>query len=389
MDYAGYPDPFDSAAPNPAAMRQAVLRGQPPQTPVDSQQLLVQQYQKLMADQRAAGLAQEQAYAPPDYAKLEAHGREREQQGGQHLLMALAAQEAGKDFAPMQAQFLKQAAEYQAPQKMTGGQLTAQGFVEDPGYRQDLKLKQYEAKTHAIDQALQGNLSLQERGRLENERQAAAQALADQASADRRFMAGQASADRRHATDLAHQDRVAAAQTAAGGPLAKMTAGDDKEITQALQGLASVDSAALAVKAAPGAFGRLKGGVDYLPGVLGQAAMSERDKALSSDERVARTKVYNDVSAIITQRAGTAQSASEQKRLNSFLPGPTDDSGVILDKLAAYRTYIQEQGAAVEGKYPGRPSRLGEPQGLTVVRTGTRNGKKIQQMSDGSIRDAQ
>jgi hypothetical protein len=383
MDY-GYPDPFDPAAPNPAAMRQAVLRGQPPQAPVDP---VMQQYQQLLAQQAQLAKQQEQAYAPPDYAKLEAHGREREKQGGQHLLMALAANEAGKDFAPMQAQFLKQAAEYQAPQKMTGGQLTNQGFVEDPGYRQDLKLKQYEAKIRATDQALQGNLSLQERSRLEKDRQAAAKELADQASADRRFLGGQASADRRHSADLAHQDRVAAAQTAAGGPLAKMTAGDDKEITQALQGLASVDSAVLAVKAAPGAFGRVKGAVDYLPGVVGQAAMSERDKALSSPERIARTKVYNDVSAIITQRAGTAQSASEQKRLNSFLPGPTDDAEVILDKLAAYRAYIQEQGTAVEGKYPGRPSRLGgEP---TVVRTGTRNGKRVEQMSDGSIRDAQ
>jgi len=135
--------------------------------PVDG---LGEQYQHLLAAQQEAAKAQEAAYAPPDYSKMEEYGRQRGQQGGQHLLMALMAQEAGKDFAPMQAQFLKQAAEYQQPMKVTGGQLTDQGFQADPGYAHDLKVKQADARAATIDKALQGNLSLQERDRLEKMR---------------------------------------------------------------------------------------------------------------------------------------------------------------------------------------------------------------------------
>jgi len=76
----------------------------------------------------------------PDTSALQEYARQRGQQGNAAMINALAAQFAGESFAPMQAQFLKQAAAAQDPMKLSGGILTADGkFLKDPFASQDKK----------------------------------------------------------------------------------------------------------------------------------------------------------------------------------------------------------------------------------------------------------
>jgi len=144
----------------------------PPAAPAAAVDPRLQEFDRLQAEQGTLQAERDKAYQPPDYSKMEEYGRQRGQQGGQHLLMALMAQEAGKDFQPMQAQFLKQAAEYQQPLKMTGGQLTDGGFQADPGYAQELGIKRIEAKLAQNENKLAQNLTAQERTKTEEENRA-------------------------------------------------------------------------------------------------------------------------------------------------------------------------------------------------------------------------
>jgi hypothetical protein len=75
----------------------------------------------------------------PDVSGLQEFARQRSQEGNSAALNALAAQFAGQDFQPMQAQFLKQAAAAQEPMKVgNAGYITPKGeFVKDPTYQND------------------------------------------------------------------------------------------------------------------------------------------------------------------------------------------------------------------------------------------------------------
>jgi hypothetical protein len=135
--------------------------------PVPTQDPLLAQADDLYARHKAALQEQSDAYKQPDRkAMTEAYGK-RAAAGDDQMLLAMAAQQAGPSFAPMQAHFLKQSAAAQEPMKMAGGTMTPQGFVEDPGYQTELAAKRSDAKVKAIESALQQNLTAQERRRLE------------------------------------------------------------------------------------------------------------------------------------------------------------------------------------------------------------------------------
>lgn len=71
--------------------------------------------------------------AEPDMSQLQAFAKQRGQQGEAATLNALAAQFAGEQFQPLQAQFLKKAAAAQEPMKVGSGMITADGqFLKDP-----------------------------------------------------------------------------------------------------------------------------------------------------------------------------------------------------------------------------------------------------------------
>lgn len=134
----------------------------------------------------------------------------------------------------------------------------------------------------------------------------------------------------------------------------KMSGPDEGTYTKLVTQEAAIDGALAAVAKNKTAFGPMKGSADMLPtGVAGSVGRYVRDKNLSNDQLIARSLVYNNMSAIIKDRAGTAQSAQELKRLNGFLPSELDDDVMINAKLSGFKQYLAEQKQAMHSKYAG------------------------------------
>lgn len=147
--------------------------------------------------------------------------------------------------------------------------------------------------------------------------------------------------------------RTGAAQQimgANGQPLApKLTAEQSKDITSINQQYSTINGALDAVKATPTAFSFKRGMAQDLP--AGETIAGRMDKP---EEAAARAYVFNNVSAVIKERAGTAQSAGELQRLNAFMPGPKDNAQQIENKLNGFKTYLKdlEKGTRVNPNVP-------------------------------------
>ena len=72
----------------------------------------------------------------------------------------------------------------------------------------------------------------------------------------------------------------------------------------------------------------------------------------SPDEIKARSYVFNVVSNIIKERAGTAQSAGEKDTLNRFLPSEYDNDQQIKGKLEAFQQYLADKETGTTKKKP-------------------------------------
>ena len=76
----------------------------------------------------------------PDTQGLQDFARQRGEQGDTAMLMAMAAQAAGEQFAPFQEHFLKKAVAAKDPIKLGNGIITAEGgYIKDPFAAQDKK----------------------------------------------------------------------------------------------------------------------------------------------------------------------------------------------------------------------------------------------------------
>jgi hypothetical protein len=131
--------------------------------------------------------------------------------------------------------------------------------------------------------------------------------------------------------------------TVGGNPVAAKQPEFAKKETAALDAqFNAIDGALKAVEQTPSAFGMSRG----LATMAGTIPESVAQK-MSSDEQIkARSFVYNNVSKIINERAGAAQSAQELARLRGFLPAETDDARVISAKLNGFKQYLAEQRKA-------------------------------------------
>lgn len=88
-------------------------------------------------------------------------------------------------------------------------------------------------------------------------------------------------------------------------------------------------------------FGAKYAAPEVLGGEFGSAAMN----AKLPDEAVkARSKVFNTASAVIKERAGTAQSKTESAIIMRFLPSIYDNDATIINKLNGYNEYIASKG---------------------------------------------
>ena len=118
-----------------------------------------------------------------------------------------------------------------------------------------------------------------------------------------------------------------------------------KDLTSINQQKSTIQGAINAVQGAPTAFG-LQRGAATTAGPLAESIAGRFD---TKEEAEARAYVYNNVSAVIKERAGTAQSAQELTRINSFMPGDRDNADQIINKLTGYLKYLEDMKAGTIG----------------------------------------
>lgn len=157
---------------------------------------------------------------------------------------------------------------------------------------------------------------------------------------------------------------TARAAVAPGGgfqPLkAKPSEAVGKEQMSLNQQKSIVQGAIDAVKTTPDAFG-------WATGNLPEAV---RARMASPEENEARSFVFNVVSGVIKERAGTAQSAAEKATLERFLPVEGDNARIIEDKMNGFQKYLAAKEAGTTKKRtPAKPSGAGTiapPPGFTL-----------------------
>lgn len=137
----------------------------------------------------------------------------------------------------------------------------------------------------------------------------------------------------------------------AGGPgmqpfQGKPSETEGKEIMSINQQKSTVQGALDAVKATPDAFGWTTGNLPE----------SVRSRLATSPENEARAFVFNVVSGVIKERAGTAQSAGEAATLARFLPAEGDNAKVIEDKLTGFQKYLNAKESGTTKKRSGDAS---------------------------------
>jgi hypothetical protein len=123
---------------------------------------------------------------------------------------------------------------------------------------------------------------------------------------------------------------------ATGQPLAaKLPAHLQNELTSINQQKSTINDVLQSVEKNQQAFGPKFGAVGLLP--FGDIAQNRK---FTEDELKARTKVFNNASAVMKERAGTAMSESEKKIVSRFLPNEFDDAQTIMKKMIGFNEYL-------------------------------------------------
>ena len=116
-----------------------------------------------------------------------------------------------------------------------------------------------------------------------------------------------------------------------------------KELMSINQQRAIINGAMEAAKETPNAFGWTEGNMPE----------SLRGRWANSKENENRAFVYNVVSGVIKERAGTAQTAGEKATLDRFLPSEGDTSQIIQDKLTGFLKYLDARETGTSKKRGG------------------------------------
>lgn len=164
----------------PQAQAQA-LRTKPRRESTSITQNVVEQSpavssRRALSDQQATGqinAAQQEIdkyTGPQDYTAMQDYAKQRAGGGQKSLLLALAAQTAGKEYAPVGAAYLKRAMESREPLKTATGFIDETGqHIEDPQAQAMQRLKVAEAKMARAQQILQSNASAEEKAAAQQE----------------------------------------------------------------------------------------------------------------------------------------------------------------------------------------------------------------------------
>jgi hypothetical protein len=141
--------------------------------------------------------------------------------------------------------------------------------------------------------------------------------------------------------------------TAGGKPLqGKPSAATEKEMLGLRQQDSIIDGAIAAVDKTPDAFSMGRG-MATMAGAIPESIAGRFD---NDAQRQARSYVFNNVSKVINERAGAAQSAQELARLRSFLPAETDNADQIKSKLQAFKSYLSDMQAGTKAPSTGGAS---------------------------------
>lgn len=123
-----------------------------------------------------------------------------------------------------------------------------------------------------------------------------------------------------------------------GKPLApKLSSEQSKDITAINQQRSTINGAIADVNKNKSAFSFGRGLAQNAP--YGESIAGRFEKP---EDTQTRAYVYNNVSSVIKERAGTAQSAQELQRINSFLPATTDNADQIVAKLKGFNKYLDD-----------------------------------------------
>jgi hypothetical protein len=154
----------------------------------------------------------------------------------------------------------------------------------------------------------------------------------------------------------------------------KPSAAVEKELTGLSQQRAIVKGAIDAVKANPEAFSFARGAAT-MAGPMSESVAGRYD---SDAQRQARSYLFNNVSKVINERAGAAQSAQELARLRAFLPGELDNAEQIVSKMEAFDKYLNDMEAGTRGKpaAPAAPAGGLPPMSAIDAELARRAGKK-------------
>lgn len=141
-----------------------------------------------------------------------------------------------------------------------------------------------------------------------------------------------------------------------GVPVQKMPEAAKKEIMSINQQRSTINGALNALQEAPDAF-------SYKRGAMGKVSESLAGRTETPAQTQARAYVFNNVSSVIKERAGAAQSAQELQRINSFLPSDTDNATQIQNKLTGFLNYLNDLEAGTKGQ----PTQVKKPGGAWSV----------------------
>jgi hypothetical protein len=110
------------------------------------------------------------------------------------------------------------------------------------------------------------------------------------------------------------------------------------EITAINQQKSVINGVIKNVEANKDAFGARQGLVEGLP--MGSVVQNRK---MTPEQVQARANVFNASSAVVKERAGTAQSPSEKETIMKFLPSPLDSHGVIINKMIGFNKYLEDK----------------------------------------------
>ncbi len=146
---------------------------------------------------------------------------------------------------------------------------------------------------------------------------------------------------------------------AGGKPLEpKLSSEQNKDILAINQQRATIQGALKDVQANKDAFSFGRGLAQNVP--FGESIAGRFETPAQTQTRA---YVFNNVSAVIKERAGTAQSAQELQRINSFMPAVTDNADQMIQKLKGFEKYLDdlEKGTRQSTSKPSASTEPAQP----------------------------